>query len=114
MYRIRNTATKIFKLVVKKIDFNSVNPPKPDLMQPQRQIDQSKSSQHIASTSRTSLDYDLYTNSSRLSRSGSSSTLEELKKRTIPVVNLKDFSSKDAEIRDQFVQTLGNSLKDYG
>lgn len=117
MHRVRHTAKQFFKLAIKKFDSNSVNPPKPEPVQPQRQIGQSKSSQLITSGSRTSLDRDLYANGSRsagISRNGSSTTLDELQKRSIPVVDLEDFTSKDADVRDHFVQTLGNGLKDYG
>lgn len=113
MHRVRSTAKQFFKLAIKKFDSNSINTATlPDLGTSQRQIAHNKS--QLPSASLISLDRDVYGSTCKISRSGSTSTLEELRRRTIPVVDLDDFTSHDATTREHFVQTLGNSLKDYG
>jgi len=120
MHRLRHAAKEFFQIgakkVIKNVDSNTFNPAKPDLTTPQRLPGLNKPL--TRSGSMLSLDRDMYSStmqrSGSISRSGSSSTLDELRRRTIPVVDLKDFTSEDAETREKFVQTLGTSLKDYG
>jgi isopenicillin N synthase-like dioxygenase len=113
MHRIRTTARQFFKFARKNVDTNTLSQNVPSINTTvTRPIS-------LHTTSILSQQRDHFTRSQpsddRLTRNFSSSTLEELRKRHhLPVVDLRDYSSQDAEKRKQFVSKLGNSLKDYG